>query len=201
MIINTEFTRKTYSPLPLNYTDYMKNFNTTAKINEDCAKDEYSFVDSPKNVHQRENDLVIGSNIAETIHQENEYIFRRGKSSSRRGSIRYEEILEKRSASCSLQKVKSTKLRLDLYLMRKFKLNLKNLLPILQVLGKGSSIVEQILKFFLLNNLHLEFSDCFPLKLTVPVGYSFKAKVEFSEFKFYEGENKEMKDSFFFLPT
>lgn len=211
MLIDTEFTEKQYNPLPIDYDNYKNLFN---RINQKGEQEDnnrgYPQPRTPKDVLQRSRDLVIGSNFAETVQNYDEDLsFKMRKSDSRRDSIRYET--KNRSKSCLVQKIKSSRLRFDLYLIRDFKLNLRNLLPILQVLGKGSSIVQQILKFFVLNNLHQEFSNCFPIKVTVPIGYSFSAKVEFFDFQFFENNNSEsnghdrssdddLDDQLFFLP-
>jgi len=90
-----------------------------------------------------------------------------------------------------------------MYFCRGFVLNFTNLLPILKVMAKGSTVIQQILDFFVLNHLDQEFSDCFPIRFQIPLGYSFKAKIEFSDFSF--GEDLENSTLFqdqklFFLP-
>ena len=85
---------------------------------------------------------------------------------------------------------KSNKLDFDIYVCRDFKhLNLKNLLPILKALAKGNELFQKMLNFLVMNDLHEEFSNCFPIKVNVPIGYSFKAKIQFYDFEFFESSD------------
>ena len=198
----TEFFQKGYSRLALTFSEYKKHnrpvFNKESqsgieflsKNNDDI--EQLEFQNSHQNLRGYNNNQLDVASYTKTS---------RGTSIIGYSHQKRSEMASRNSGK--KVKSKNNKLNMDMYYCRGFMLNLKNLLPILKVMAKGSTVIQQILDFFVLNNLDQEFSDCFPIRFQIPLGYSFKGKIEFSNFEFAKSINDsdfEIDEKLFFLP-
>lgn len=94
-------------------------------------------------------------------------------------------------------KTEKNKLKFCVHYIENFRLTFSHVVSILSVLSKGSSVIDKILKFLLKNKICEKFENKFPIRISMPIGYTFKAKMNFQNFEFFE---KKKEENNFFIP-
>ncbi|KAL4477730.1 hypothetical protein ABPG72_018904 [Tetrahymena utriculariae] len=90
----------------------------------------------------------------------------------------------------------------SLWMSKDYPIHFKQFLPVLQVLERTNPILSKLNEFLNKDEVKTLFqNEGFPVKIQIPLNYTIKSTIDFSDFKFLNSQSEDLKNIFDIDPT
>jgi len=91
------------------------------------------------------------------------------------------------------------KWKVEIWATDQFHLKFADFMPILKLLAAGNAVISKLIEHIESLNIKARLGDLFPIRIKIPLWYSFSAVLDFSDLKIVDSSTFNLSD--FFLPA